>query len=676
MHPLRPLRCSRCARAAASFASLLFVVSLSPARVVASERSISDPALIVSPLQSTARALDAQALAQIPWLDDPSWSPDGRQVAYTSDANGTRNIWVVDVDSLKRRAIAPADQDQSSAQWSPDGTRLLFLSDHAGDEMYDIYVKDFASGHVTNLTSSPDSADQYPTWSSDGRHIAFATRDRNDARGSIAVISTDDLRVRVLARISDEDRTLAAPVWSPNGDWIYYHDLRWSGDDVTILRIRPDGTGPMELTPHRTPAHYLLTAVSPDGRSLLIRSNSKNGWQNVAILDAESRAIDWITDEHATFAAGGFSPDGQMIAFTRNETADTGVFLYDRVKRAVRPLEQGRGIRELFTDRFPHSRQGGSPFSPDGRTLVYMRETSTLPGEILIARVADGTETTLVANSVPAGAKDVLAEAVAVSFPSADGKFQLNATVWMPPNLSRDRSHPAIVDIHGGPPAQSRARFRPFMQTLVSNGYVVISPNYRGSTGYDREFFGANHMDMGGGDLSDINATADWIARSGYVDATRIVAYGASYGGYLTLMAISKTPQRWAAGVAIVPFVDFFSEYANEAPWLRAYDRQTMGTPEKNGALWRDRSPLYFADRIRAPLLMTAGANDPRCPPEQARQMERAIRDRGGVVELTIYGDQGHDVASTENAVDEATRVLRFLNRYVRDSRTTATSKQ
>jgi dipeptidyl aminopeptidase/acylaminoacyl peptidase len=412
-----------------------------------------------------------------------------------------------------------------------------------------------------------------------------------------------------------------------------------------------------------------VAAISPDGRSLLIRSNSKNGWHNIATLNVQSRAIEWITDEHATFGAGGFSHDGQTIAFTRNVNADTHVFLHDLLTHATRALKQGRGIRMLVPDDIPPTRQGRSPFSPDGTALLYLRESATLPGEVLTARVADGIETTLVANPVPPSAKGRLADAEEVSFPSADGQFQLRATVWMPPNLARDGSHPAVVDIHGGPPSQSRARFRPFIQALVSNGYVVISPNYRGSTGYNDAFFRANSMDMGGGDLSDVNATADWIARSGYVDARRIVSYGASYGGYLTLMAISKTPHRWAAGVAIVPFADFFTEYANETPWLQAYDRQMMGTPEKNAALWRDRSPVYFANRIRAPLLMTAGANDPRCPPEQAKQMERAIRAHGGVVELTIYDEQGHGIASTANAADEDTRVLRFLNRYVRDAR-------
>jgi dipeptidyl aminopeptidase/acylaminoacyl peptidase len=660
-------RCSpgRTLLTAAAFGLTLLASPRHPAHAIV----LTDPGALVSPQRPGAAALDAQALSRVPWVDDPVWSPDGRQVVYTSDVNGTRNVWIVDVDSLKARAVSPAGQDQSSPQWSPDGKRLLFLADSGGDEMYDVFVVTVSTGQVTNVTSSPNRAEQYATWSPDGREIAFAARERDAEAFEIGVIEVNSRKVRMLARPALAGRTLRAPFWSPQGDWLYYHDVEWSRSDSTILRIRPDGSAKTDMTAHRAPALYTLADISPDGRSLLITSNAKNGWQNVAIVDVASRGIDWITAEPATFIAGGFSPDRQTIAFTRNVDADTHVLLHDLAKRTTRLLDQGHGIRELVPDELPLLRQKRSPFSPDGTALLYLRESATVPAEILTARVADGLETTLVATPLPPSAQGALVDAVEVSFPSNDGKFPLHATVWMPPNLKRDGSHPAVVDIHGGPPGQSRARFRRLLQTLASNGYVVISPNYRGSTGYDRAFFRANVMDLGGGDLADVNATAEWIARSGYVDARRIAAYGASYGGYMSLMALSKAPDNWAAGVAIVPLTDFLTAYQSQAPWLRAFFRQIMGAPERNAALWRDRSPLHFAERIRAPVLMVAGANDPRCPPEQAQQIERAIRARGGVVELTIYEEQGHGIASTATAIDENTRVLQFLNRYVRDVR-------
>jgi dipeptidyl aminopeptidase/acylaminoacyl peptidase len=632
----------------------------------------SDPGSLVSPQRPTAPPIDPGVIEKIPIIEDVSWSPDGRQVVYTSTASGRQNVWVTDVDSLKSRSVAPSQDDQSSPQWGPDGKQVLFLADRAGDELYDVFVADVASGQVRNVTSSPERSERFATWSPDGRQIAYSSRERNAEGYSIAVIDVKDGKQRTLAETHADGHTLMAPFWSPQGDWIYYHDQKWSRDQMTILRMRTDGRDRTEMTPHGSAGQYTIAAVSPDGRTLLIRATAENGWQNIATVDVETRRIKWITNDAATFNAGGFSPDGNIVAFTRDVGIATHVYLYDRAKRTTRALQQQPGIRELVLDGPIPLRQNRSPFSPDGSALLYTRESSTVAPEALSSRLSDGIETTLVAARVPGTITATLTEAVDVQFPSTDGKFVLHANVWMPANITRNESHPAVVMIHGGPNLQSRARFRPTTQTLVSNGYIVISPNFRGSTGYDFNLFRGNMMDWGGGDLADVNAAADWVARSGFVDSRRIAAYGASFGGYLTLMALATAPGRWAAGAALFPLTDLEMAYSGAVPWLRAYNRMYMGTPDKNRELWRARSPLRLADRIRAPLLMTAGANDVRCPPEQARQMEQAIRTHGGTVELTVFGEQGHGSADIATYEDEDTRVLRFLNRYVRDVRLAA----
>lgn len=174
-------------------------------------------------------------------------------------------------------------------------------------------------------------------------------------------------------------------------------------------------------------------------------------------------------------------------------------------------------------------------------------------------------------------------------------------------------------------------------------------------------------MDQGGGDLEDVVAAGDFLVASGFVDPKRIIVYGASNGAYLTLLALGKYPGRFAAGVALYPFVDFATLYASEPPWIRSIDDVLMGDQQRNASLWRERSAITYADRIRAPVMMTAGANDPRCPPAQAREMERRIKARGVHVELTIYGEQGHGTVDTESYVDENTRVVNFMNKHVRD---------
>ncbi len=201
----------------------------------------------------------------------------------------------------------------------------------------------------------------------------------------------------------------------------------------------------------------------------------------------------------------------------------------------------------------------------------------------------------------------------------------------------------------------------------MNQGYVVIAPNYRGSTGYGKEFMDANRFDMGGGDLADCVAASDWIKQTGYIDPKKLVIMGGSYGGYLTMMGMTKASDIWAAGVAIVPFVNWFTEIKNEDPLLREYDVATMGDPDdpKNKQLFEDRSPAYYIDSIKAPLLMLAGGNDPRCPASETRQTEEAIKKRSGEVEVKIYENEGHGFSKVENQIDAYTRVAAFLKLHV-----------
>jgi dipeptidyl aminopeptidase/acylaminoacyl peptidase len=200
---------------------------------------------------------------------------------------------------------------------------------------------------------------------------------------------------------------------------------------------------------------------------------------------------------------------------------------------------------------------------------------------------------------------------------------------------------------------------------MVNQGYMVIAPNYRGSTGYGKEFQQANLFDMGGGDLQDVLAAADFIKATGFVDPKKIAIVGGSYGGYMSMMAVTKAPDVWAAAVPIVPFVNYFTEIENEDPVLREMDLATMGDPVKNKDLFHDRSPIFFVDQIKAPLLLLAGGNDPRCPKSETLQVVDAIHKRGGVADYKIYDNEGHGFARVENQIDAYKRVSDFLKAHV-----------
>jgi dipeptidyl aminopeptidase/acylaminoacyl peptidase len=200
---------------------------------------------------------------------------------------------------------------------------------------------------------------------------------------------------------------------------------------------------------------------------------------------------------------------------------------------------------------------------------------------------------------------------------------------------------------------------------LAMKGFAVLQPNYRGSTGYGREFLHLHDKDLGGGDLLDTLFAGKYMVDSGMTDDDKLGFWGASYGGYLCLMALTKEPSMWAAGVSIVGFFDWETEFATERGYLQAYDRKKMGDPKENPELFRDRSPAHFLDRLQAPLLMTASSRDVRCPPTESRAVVEKLRKMGKSVEYHEYPDEGHWPRKRENLKDLYTRSARFLDEHI-----------
>jgi dipeptidyl aminopeptidase/acylaminoacyl peptidase len=308
-----------------------------------------------------------------------------------------------------------------------------------------------------------------------------------------------------------------------------------------------------------------------------------------------------------------------------------------------------------------------SPFTNDGTRMLYYHTGATAPGDLWTYELSPGKSSQLTHSLLGGVRSEDMVEPYLVHYPSKDGKWTISAFVYVPFNLPRNPEHPAIVYVHGGPTSQTMNTFNRFVQYMANQGYIIIAPNYRGSTGYGKEFQQANLFDMGGGDLQDVLSAADWIKQTGYVDPKKLILMGASYGGYMTMMGVTKAPELWAAGVPIVPFVNWFTEMQNEDPVLRQSDIASMGDPAdpKNKARYEDRSPINFVDQIKAPLYLLAGGNDPRCPKSEAQQLVDAVKKRGGIAEYKVYENEGHGFSKVENQIDAYKRVADFLKAHV-----------
>ena len=625
-------------------------------------QAITDPKLITSkPDARVEKSLSIEKLYMTRQVGGSTWSPDGwspngTTVAFVSNLSGRNNLWLVASEGGWPMQLTVSDQRQTSPTWSPDGKWIAYMSDYDGDEQWDIFLVSPKTGQVVNLTNTREIAEESPAWSPDGRYLAYMVKPKTSSVFEIDVYDTVLRDVKHLTTGTAKDRMNVAPIWSKDGKFIVYTQEQSKGTDSNVFVVEVRTAESTLLTPHDGERTYSANDVSPDGKSVLITSNAGDGYDNVGLLDIASKKIRWLTQDKWEISGESFSPDGKFLTYTANVDGNTDIYLYDVASGKAHALPLPKGVNHVA---------GTSPFTHDNSRLLYYHTGPTAPGDLWVYDLADSKSHQLTHSLVGGVRSEDMVEPQLVHYPSKDGKWTISAFVYVPYNLPHKAEHPAIVYVHGGPTAQTMNTFNRFVQYMANQGYIVIAPNYRGSTGYGKEFQQANLFDMGGGDLQDVLAAADWIKQTGYVDPKKLILMGGSYGGYMTMMGVTKAPELWAAGVPIVPFVNWFTEIQNEDPVLQQSDLATMGDPEKNKSLYEDRSPINFVDKIKAPLYLLAGGHDPRCPKTEAQQVVDAIKKRGGVVEYKVYENEGHGFSKVENQIDAYKRVADFLKAHV-----------
>jgi dipeptidyl aminopeptidase/acylaminoacyl peptidase len=651
------------------FTPVVMVVLLMMMSTAATTQTLLAPEAITDPKQITSKpdarvekTLTIEKLYMTRQVGGATWSPDGKSVAFISNLSGRNNLWLVPSDGGWPMQLTVSDQRQTSPAWSPDGKWIAYMSDYGGDEQWDIFLVSPKTGQVVNLTNTREIAEESPAWSPDGRYLAYMVKPKTSSVFEIDVYDTVLRDVKHLTSGTAKDRMNVAPIWSADGKFIVYTQEQSKGTDSNVFVADVESAQSTLLTPHDGERTYSANDISPDGKNVLITSNAGDGYDNVGLLDIATKKIRWITQDKWEISGEHFSPDGKFLTYSANVDGNTDIYRYDIVSGKAHALTLAKGVN--FTAGRP------SPFTRDSSRLLYYHTGPTAPGDLFVYTFSDQPSHPNIArqltSSLVGGVRpEDMVEPHLVHYPSKDGKWTISAFVYMPYNLPRQAEHPAIVYVHGGPTAQTMNTFNRFVQYMANQGYIVIAPNYRGSTGYGKEFQQANLFDMGGGDLQDVLSAAEWIKQTGYVDPKKLILMGGSYGGYMTMMGVTKAPEVWAAGVPIVPFVNWFTEIQNEDPVLQQSDLATMGDLVKNKALYEERSPINFVDQIKAPLYLLAGGNDPRCPKSEAQQVVEAVKKRGGVVEYKVYENEGHGFARVESQIDAYKRVADFLKAHV-----------
>jgi len=574
-----------------------------------------------------------------------SLGPDG-QLSFLLDTTGSGQVWRLDDPRNWPRQLTHGDEPVGFASWSPTRSELVFGRDRGGNERTQLFRLAGDGSEVVPLTETPDAKHRFGGWSHDGERIAFASNRRDEAVFDVYVQGREGGDAEL---VMEGDGWWSVAGWSPDDAKLALVEAGSNFDqDVYTLDLE---TGERtHLTPHDGDVRYVGVEWGPEGGLYCCTDEGEDTLYLVRI-DAE-------TGETETVVAGGeWNVDGAAI------DDETGRVVYSRnvegyTELTIGTLEEGDIADESAVD-LPEGVAGGVSFGPDAeRFAVTATAADDNTNVYLVDREGEAERWTLADTAgIP---RESFVSPELVRYESFDGR-EIPAFLTLPEG---EGPFPVVVNIHGGPESQYRPSFSPVTQYLVSAGYAVLAPNVRGSTGYGKAYTHLDDVEKRMDSVADIDAAAGWLADHPKVDADRVVAMGGSYGGFMTLAALTEYPERWAAGVDIVGIANFVTFLENTGEWRRELREAEYGSLAEDREFLESISPINKIENIRAPLLVLHGANDPRVPVGEAEQIAERASEHVPVEKL-VFEDEGHGFSKLENRVEAYRTVVDFLNEHV-----------
>ncbi|MFL6138157.1 MAG: S9 family peptidase [Frankiaceae bacterium] len=550
-----------------------------------------------------------------------------------------------------------------TGRYVPGRRAAVIAVDEGGNEQHQLHLLDLDRDDVlTDLADArPVAVDPAVKHvlggvSRDGHLVSYSCNRRNGV----------DLDVWVHDLRTGEDRCVHEGGYcephgfSPDGRWVSFSVSRERplDNDVVLVDLT---TGQERLALRHDDAAVVGRPQWLDDRTYLVSSNAGRDLQALwrCTVDGDGTAAgdakvvlerDWDVDCVV-------SGDGSTLLLVSNVDGATTCELFDAP--TLDPLGElelpGEGV-VAFSHYYDEPTLGG-----DGRWVALTFSSARQPATAYLAEVRTGALTLLAGEPAPVDPAR-LVEPRRHRVPSFDGE-QI-PVILFPPARPGDGPAPAVVVIHGGPEGQSMLVFNPIVQALADAGLAVVVPNVRGSTGYGKRYYGLDDTTKRLDSVRDLAALHAWLPQAG-IDPARAALWGGSYGGYMVLAGVAFQPELWAAGVDIVGISDLVTFLERTSAYRRAAREREYGSLERDREFLASASPLRRVDDIRAPLLVIHGANDPRVPVSEARQLVESLAARGIETELLVYDDEGHGLAKLANRLDAYPRAIAFLDRVM-----------
>lgn len=600
--------------------------------------------------QGPAAAATAEALGRIESATAPTLSPDGRRLAYLSNASGSPQIWVRDLSGGPARRVTDLPDPVGSVFWSPTADRLAYTVAPGGGLNTQIWVANADGTAARRLTPGGKENSALYGWTRDGARLMADSNKDSPAARDPALIDVGTGRWTALA--SNKGLNSLADV---RGSRAVVSRLLGRGDANAYLIDLATGAETL-LTPHEGKAETRWGELSPDGRTVYVASNvgrDRHAFGTIAIgRDGRPSPIRYFAQRGDAVAEGAvLSDDGRTAALLWNAGGRSELAWLDTATGRVRP-----GPKLPFDLAFP------TEFSADGRTLALTGSGADRTTDVYLVDVASGALTRVTESRHDGVDLGRLVRPELVRYKAHDG-LELSGWLYRPKGVARPM--PVVFNYHGGPEGQARPTMNPDAQALVASGIAVFAPNVRGSSGFGKAFMALDDGPKRVHAVRDIKATTDALVAMGIADPKRLGIMGGSYGGYMVMAGVTEFPAMFAAGANLFGVVNFETFFRESEPWMAAISTTEYGDPATEAAMLRSLSPIHKLDRIRTPLFVLHGANDTNVPVVEAEQIVAAMKARGVPVRYTLFPDEGHGWRKTANRVRSTTEIVGFFTEHL-----------
>ncbi len=583
-----------------------------------------------------------------------AFSPDESKLLVTSNETGIYNVFEISLSDGSKKQVTNSTTESFFAVNYVHGTnQILYSADKGGNEISHIYLLS-EDGTTVDLTPGDEVKASFNGFSKDKKVMYFSTNSRDPQYFDLYRMNVGEWKAEMIWENkegfeysgSTKDRNilaLAKPITSSDNELFLYDRLTGKTTEVS----EPD-----------KPGSYSASGFSNNNSSFYYTTNVGKEFSYLVKYDIATggREVLYETDWDVTGCA--FSENEKYKIIIVNEDA--------RIKLKI--IDQSTGMDVAYPE-IPGANIENLSISESEKFLLLGLGTSRTPGDLYLFEFGGTELKKLTSNLNPEINTTDLAEAEVVRYPSFDG-LEIPAIYYKPLTATKKNKVPALVMVHGGPGGQSMTYYDPVTQYLVNHGYAVLAVNNRGSSGYGKSFYKMDDRNHGDKDLKDCIWGKKWLQAQEYIDTAKIGIIGGSYGGFMTMAAMTSAPDEFKVGVNLFGVTNWLRTLKSIPPWWASFRDALyteMGDPfTADSVRLYNISPVFHGQNVKNPVMVLQGANDPRVLQVESDEMVEAIRANGVPVEYVIFPDEGHGFIKKENEIKGYSQILTFLDKYLK----------